>query len=286
MELLKYLKRRCDWVVVSLLLLGFSPTALAGLKDQVPIETGYMMPRDVSRDGHRVEWLINITMVFLIILFVVMVVWMAVAIFKHNENHQAAYDHGDAKKQIAVALSISTFIFLVVDGNLYVNAMVDLDEVFWNFKDVENDPTTVKIEINAHQWAWDARYAGPDGEFNTADDIVTLNDIRIPLDRPVYVQLASSDVIHSFNLVNFRIKQDAVPGNITPIWFQAIETGVFEISCSEHCGAFHYKMGGLLTVLENDAYEVWAAEASAKSAIAYNVEDVDAKWGWPWRKEF
>ena len=92
----------------------------------------------------------------------------------------------------------------------------DINKVFWNFDEVEQRPDAVRIEVNAHQWAWDARYAGPDGKFNTKDDIVTLNDIRVPVDTPVLLQLASTDVIHSFYLPNFRVKQDAVPGHDQP----------------------------------------------------------------------
>ena len=69
------------------------------------------------------------------------------------------------------------------------------------------------------------RYAGPDGKFNTRDDIVTTNDMRVPVGVPVLLQLAASDVLHSFSLPNFRIKQDAVPGMINRLWFQAKETG-------------------------------------------------------------
>jgi cytochrome c oxidase subunit 2 len=280
MTYLKRLQHRIDRLVVGLVLLGFPLDVLAAVEK----ETGYDMPRDVSLDGHRISWLINITLVFLVILFVLMVVWMAIAIFKHGENHVAEYDHGDAGKQVAIAMGISGVIFLIVDGNLYVNSMIDLDEVFWNFKDVEKDPNTVRIEINAHQWAWDARYSGPDGEWNTADDIITLNDIRIPVDTPVLVHLASTDVIHSFNLPNLRVKQDAVPGNVTPIWFQAVETGEFDIACAEHCGAGHYKMSGVLSILSKEDYAEWASESSARSALAYNPDDADAHWGWPWKE--
>jgi cytochrome c oxidase subunit 2 len=278
MNILKRLHHGISRMVATAALFGFSSAVFAAVEK----ETGLDMPRDVSLDGHRITWLIEITMWFLVVLFILMVVWMAIAIFKHGENHEAEYDHGDAKKQIAIALTISGVIFLIVDGNLYVNAMVDLDEVFWNHAALEDNPNTVKIEINAHQWAWDARYAGPDGKFNTVDDIVTLNDIRIPVDRPVYLQMSSTDVIHSFNLPNFRVKQDVVPGNIAPLWFQAVETGQFDIGCAEHCGAFHYKMKGLLTVLPLDEYQAWATEASKKSAIAYNDKDQEAHWGWDW----
>src|SRR5262249_41388044 len=151
------------------------------------------------------------------------------------------------KHAITVALTISAIIFFVVDGNLFVNAMNDLSKAFWNFAEVEAMPNVLRIEVNAHQWAWDARYAGPDGRFSTKekpsdDDIVTLNDIRVPVDTPVLIQLSSTDVIHSFYLYNFRVKQDAMPGMINRLTFQAKEIGEYDIGCAQHCGTNHYKM--------------------------------------------
>jgi len=280
MDLLKRLQHRWYQLVAILVLYGMPLDVFAAVEK----ETGYDMPRDVSLDGHRITWLINITMWFLVVLFVIMVIWMAIAMFKHDESHPAEYDHGDAGKQIAVALSISAVIFLVVDGNLYVNAMVDLDEVFWNFGEYDDNPETIKIEVNAHQWAWDGRYAGPDGKWNTQDDAITLNDIRVPVNRPVLLQLTSSDVIHAFNLPNMRVKTDAVPGTVSPLVFQAKETGEFDIACAEHCGAFHYKMKGKLTVLSQEDYDLWLSEVSHQSSLAYNPDDADAHWGWPWKE--
>ena len=180
-------------------------------------------------------------------------------------------------------LAVATIVGLIVGCSSITNLNRTADSEVEG-QGVENDPNTVRIEVNSHQWAWDARYSGPDGEWNTADDIVTLNDIRIPIDTPILVHLASADVIHSFNLPNLRVKQDAVPGNITPIWFQAVETGQFDIACAEHCGAAHYKMRGTLTVLSKEDYAEWAAEASERSALAYNPDDADAHWGWPWKE--
>ena len=68
------------------------------------------------------------------------------------------------------------------------------------------------MEVTAQQWAWTFRYPGADGRFNTADDFVTLNELRVPVDRAVYLQLTSKDVVHSFYLPNFRNKIDAIPG--------------------------------------------------------------------------
>jgi len=186
---------------------------------------------------------------------------------------------------VRFAAALSALIFFVVDGNLWVNSTLDVTSTFWNFEKAETTPGAVKIEINAHQWAWDARYAGPDGKFNTKDDIVMLNDIRVPVGAQVLVELASADVIHSFSLPNLRVKQDATPGMINRMLFEskANETGEFDIACTQHCGTNHYKMKGTLTILSPEEFKKWAAQASADGARAFNEDDKDSHWGWDWK---
>ena len=199
---------------------------VAGLAHAAPVpEAGIGLPRDVSADGHRIDWLIQVTMAFVVILFVIMCIWMGLAVTKHNKDHKAEYDHGDAKSQVKFAATLSAIIFFVVDGNLWVNSTIDVNNVFWNFQMVENDPNTVRIELNAHQWAWDFRYAGTDKKFTTADDIIKMNELRVPVDTPIMMNIASADVIHSIYLPNLRIKQDAMPGMMNNMWFKAAQTG-------------------------------------------------------------
>ena len=262
----------------------FASMPASALAAPVP-EEGIGLPRDVSLDGHRIDWLIQITMAFVVILFVIMCVWIALALIKHGKGHKAEYDHGDARHQIRFAAGLSALIFFVVDGNLWFNSTMDVNNVFWNFAHAESKPDAVRIEINAHQWAWDARYAGPDGKFNTADDIVTLNDVRVPVDTPVIMHLASADVIHSFYLPNLRIKQDAMPGMINRMWFTATKVGEYDIGCAQHCGTNHYKMKGTLTVLSKEDYAKWAAEMSANGTRVYSEDDTGAHWGWDWTDE-
>ena len=249
-----------------------------------PSAFAWGLPEDVSVHGWRVDWLLASTTIFVGLLFAATLVWLLWSGLFHGRRHRAVYDHGDGKKQVIKAACLSGVIFLVVDGNLFVNGLSDLRHAFWNFEAAESHPEAVRIQINAHQWAWDGRYPGPDGLFNTPDDIVTLNDLRVPVDTPVIVQLAATDVLHSFSLPNFRIKQDAVPGTITRLWFQAKKTGVFEIACAQHCGVNHYKMKGRLTVLPKAPYAAWAREASALSAAAYDPNDKAAHWGWLWQR--
>jgi cytochrome c oxidase subunit 2 len=247
-------------------------------------ETGHGMPHDASVDGFRIDWLINVTSIFVVALFVIMCIWMLYAAFKHGKGHQAEYDHGSSRHSVKVALTVSAGIFFIVDGNLWVNSTRDLSAAFWNFPEAEAKQDALRIEINAHQWAWDARYAGPDGKFGTADDVVMLNDIRVPEGTPILIQLASVDVIHSFYLPNFRIKQDAMPGMINRMWFQAKETGEFDIGCAQHCGTNHYKMKAKLTVMPKAAFNDWLRGASQLSARAFDPNDKQAHWGWSWKE--
>jgi cytochrome c oxidase subunit 2 len=134
----------------------------------------------------------------------------------------------------------------------------------------------------AQQWGWNVRYAGPDGKFGTPDDVLRFNELTIPVGTPVEIKLKSKDVIHSFYLPNFRTKQDAVPGYITRLWFQAVEKGTFEIGCAQHCGVNHYKMKGLLHVIDAGEFKDWMKDVAADSARRYDGNDTEAHWGWDW----
>ncbi len=247
-----------------------------------PEKGGIGMPRDVSVNGWKIDHLIDVTNIFVIVMLAAILTWLLTAVFVWGKNHKAVYTDG-GKKAWVFPVGLALFIFFVVDGNLFVNSTMDMHDTFDNFAKVEKDPKTVRIQLNAQQWAWNARYAGPDGQFNTKDDIVTLNDIRVPVNRPVLFQIGSRDVIHSFYLPNLRVKKDAMPGMINRTWFKAKETGQFDIACAQHCGTHHYKMKGELTILPEEEYEVWAAEASADSARRYDPKDERAHWGWEWK---
>lgn len=247
--------------------------------------SGYGFPHDASLHGHRIDWLIEITMFFCAILFLIMCAWILWACFAHGSKHEAHYEHGDGKHSITVALGLSGLIFFVVDGNLFYHSVKDLSEAFWNFDDAAAHPDVVRVEVNARQWAWDFRLAGPDGKFATSDDVVTLNDLRVPKDRPILLQIGATDVIHSFYLPNMRQKIDAVPGHINLMWFQAKETGEFDIACAQHCGTNHYLMKGKLTVLESTDFDAWAAQGSRISQLNYDSNDTASHWGWEWTEK-
>jgi cytochrome c oxidase subunit 2 len=242
------------------------------------------LPPDASVDGGRIDWLIHFTLVSATVIFVVVAAALLWTLVRHGRSHAAAYDHG-SRRSIAVVIGFVALVVVAVDLVLFTHTIVDMRKVFWNFAAAEERADVVRIEVEAHQWAWLARYPGPDGRFATADDVVTTNDIRVPVGPPVVVQLASVDVIHSMNLPHFRVKRDAVPGTINKLMFQARTTGEFEIACAQHCGPNHYKMRGVLTVLEPQRYREWLAAAEADARRAYDPEDAEAHWGWEWRTD-
>jgi cytochrome c oxidase subunit II len=119
------------------------------------------------------------------------------------------------------------------------------------------------VRVTARQFMWLFTYPGPDGVLGTDDDIVVPNEMHVPRDRTIRLQLESTDVLHSFFVAAFRLKQDVVPGRSIPAWFNATQDGTFEIACSQICGSSHGVMGGKVVVQSPEAYEAWIATKTA-----------------------
>lgn len=251
-------------------------------------------PKDISLDGYRIDNVIHYTDFVISIYFAIVVAALIYFIFRYRatKGHKAKYDHGNKRKNVMITSGLGLLVFFSVDAVIEKMAFRDLREAFWNFPKTEN---VLRVEVLPQQFAWNFRYAGPDGEFGTDDDIVpSQNQMHIPVNTPVVVQIASWDVIHSFYLPNFRIKQDATPGMITALWFQATETGFFDIACAELCGNGHYKMKGFLTVETQEEFEKWLIENSPEEADEDDWDDwgddeeddsgVPEDWGWTWKE--
>jgi cytochrome c oxidase subunit 2 len=91
----------------------------------------------------------------------------------------------------------------------------------------------------------------------TKDDVHAVNDLHLPVDEDILIDLKSMDVLHDLFLPHLRIKQDAVPGMKIPVWFRATEQGTYDLVCAELCGWGHYKMKGRLTVESRSDFDAW-----------------------------
>ena len=133
--------------------------------------------------------------------------------------------------------------------------------------DVKQDlpPAQETVRVIGQQWAWTFVHAGPDGQIDTADDIITVDELHLAVDTLYHYKLEAKDVLHSFSIPVFRLKQDAIPGRVITGWFEPTLTGEFDIQCAEICGIGHGLMGARVMIESKQQHAAWVAE---KSGIA------------------
>src|SRR4051812_39968330 len=206
----------------------------------------------VSTFGREIDSLFIIILVITGIVFIgtqVVLVWAAYRFVDQRDAEgrpvrAAQYFHGSQRLEVIwtiIPAAILVFIALYQMGT-------------WaSIKFRTAAPKVAPLaEITGRQFQWVMRYPGPDGKLNTPDDLFTVNDLHFVKNRTALIHLKSSDVIHSFFLPQMRIKQDALPGLTTPVWFDSDTAGKFRPACAGLCGWGHYKMRGNVTVHETD----------------------------------
>ncbi len=131
-------------------------------------------------------------------------------------------------------------------------------------------PNALDIYVVGKQWMWKVQYPGGQRE---------INELHIPVGRPVKLTLASEDVIHSFYIPAFRLKHDVVPGSYQYFWVEATQAGRFHIFCAEYCGTNHSKMTGWVTVMEPAAYENWLTNGTGGGTLPEQGERLFERYG-------
>lgn len=145
------------------------------------------------------------------------------------------------------------------------HALVLLCDVFiiigsirvWHDVKQQLPPADYEIRVIGQQWAWVFQNPGLDGALDTEDDIFTIDELHVEVDRTYHFKLESRDVIHSFSVPVFRLKQDAVPGRSITGWFNATVEGEFDIQCAEICGIGHGVMAGRIFVENSSDHGAW-----------------------------
>ena len=244
----------------------------------------------------------------MLILFIGWGIFFIITLYKFGvkkDNGKADYDGVKSHYSTYAEYGVILFeVFLLVAFAVPVWAMVKT-----NLPEINNE--TIEVRVVAQQFAWNIHYPGADGKFGStslalvdeevnpigldrssehgADDIVTINQMHIPVNKNIMVYLSSKDVIHSFSLPEMRVKQDAVPGYTVPVFFKATMTSDeflneikgsaregqgFEIACAQLCGNSHYRMKGYLTVESEEEFNAWLEE----EAEYIESDDEDDDW--------
>ncbi len=153
------------------------------------------------------------------------------------------------------------YVILVCDVFIVVAAI----RVWYNVKQ-DLPPADRTVRIVAQQWAWSFVDPGADGRLDTADDVKTVDELHLEVDKTYHYELEARDVLHSLSIPVFRLKQDAIPGRIVTGWFRPIKTGTHDIQCAEICGIGHALMPARVVIETPEQHTAWLMSAGTNSA--------------------
>jgi cytochrome c oxidase subunit 2 len=234
------------------LLLAAEPAWAAGAGARV------WFPESLSSIGPQIDQLFMVILWITGIIFLLVEGALLVFLIRYRQpaHPRAAYVHGHRTAEV---------IWTVIPA-IIVTALAFASQRVWAHVRGAPPPHQLEVEILAEQFAWNVRYAGPDGRLHTDDDLETINQLHLPVDQVVLIHLKSKDVIHSFFVPQFRAKLDAVPGLTGRLWVQPTDTGQVEMVCAELCGLGHYRMRGFVTIEPLDVFQAWLEQTRAEQS--------------------
>jgi cytochrome c oxidase subunit 2 len=263
------------------------------------------LPPLAATHGGQIDSLLGWIHVFMAALFVGWGTFFVYVLVRFRRSRHPVANYAGVKSHASSYLEVGV---AVVEAILLIGFAIPI----WAARvdRVPPESEAVVVHVTGEQFAWNVRYAGPDGLFGRTDiklidlqanplgvdrsdpaakdDVTTLNQLYLPANRQIIVKLRSKDVIHSFGVPEFRVKQDAIPGLTIPIYFipdvttaeMRARTGnpefQYEIACAQLCGLGHYRMRGFVTVLGGEEFQKWM---DAEQVKLKEQAETDAVWG-------
>jgi cytochrome c oxidase subunit 2 len=253
------------------------------------------MPPLAAANGGQIDGLIGWTHIFMLALFVGWGGFFLYCLVRFRASRNPVANYTGVKTHASSYLEVGV---AVVEGVLLFAFSIPL----WAARvdDLPSRSEALMVQVTGEQFAWNIHYAGPDGVFGRTDlklldlqsnplgldrsdpaakdDITTLNQLYLPVNKPIILRLRSKDVIHSFGVPEFRVKQDAIPGLTIPIWFTPNVTTAemrtrtgnpefqYEIACAQLCGLGHFRMRAFVTVQTAEEFQKWADEKAKEQS--------------------
>lgn len=233
-------------------------------------------PPNASQHGYQIDDFIEFSHWFMAVLFVGWSAFFIYVLIRFRKRRNPQANHIGVKSAISTHLE---FAVVLIDAVLLIGFAIPI----WakRVNEFPESKDAVLVHTVGQQFNWNFHMPGPDGQFGrrdaslvsnnnamgldprdpaSKDDIVVLGELHLPVNRPAIIELSSKDVIHNFALPNMRMAQDAIPGELIPIWFTPIKTGTYEIICGQLCGLGHYAMKGSVVVDNPAEYQAWLKE--------------------------
>ena len=242
------------FVIVGILVIVMAVLTYFGL-DVAGVAT-QMHPVEASLQSVSIDWMWNWEVIAMSFLFALIVVPMAysMVVFRRRKGDTSEGEHFEGNTTLEIVWTVVPLFIVLAFAYMGSYSLSEIRRV---------DPNAVVIKVKAIQWAWTFEY--PEyGIFST--------ELHLPVDQQVVLKMESTDVIHSFWVPEFRVKQDVVPGRVTEYRITPTLVGNYKVRCAELCGTSHFSMENAVIVDEPAVYAAWIAEQQAIAAANQTPE--------------
>ena len=237
------------FLIVGFLVLVVAVATYAGLN------AAELMPVEASAQAVPIDWMWNYQVMAMSFLFALIVVPLlySLFVFRRKKGDTTDAEHIEGNTPLEITWTVIPLIVVVTFAYMGAYSLRETRRV---------DPEAMVIKVHAQQFAWSFEY--PEG-------FVT-DELHMPVGQQVLLKMDSKDVIHSFWVPEFRVKQDVVPGRVTELRVTPTLEGNYKVRCAELCGAAHYSMEKKVVVTDGDTYQKWVSEQVEAYAAAQTPE--------------
>ena len=228
------------FVIVGILIIVVSVLTFFG------VYAADLMPVAASTQAGYIDWMWNIELIAMSVLFAVIVVPMfySFVVFRRKEGDTTDAEHVEGNTTLEIVWSIVPLFLVVIFAYLGAVNLADT---------LRADPGAMVVKVTGLQWSWSFEYPPVNGVAAVS------TELHLPVDKQVLLQMTSNDVIHSFWVPEFRVKQDVVPGRITELRITPTQNGNYMVRCAELCGTAHYDMEKPVVVSSQEEFDAWLA---------------------------
>ncbi len=240
--------------------------------------------KNAALNGVEIDDMLEFCHWFIFILFFGWGCFFVYTLWRFHHTRHPVADYFGVRSHVSSHLEFTVVM-------IEVTLLIAFAWPLWTNRVYAPKEATVHVRAIAQQFGWNFHYPGPDGIFGrrdpklvsannpigldpndpaSKDDFVSSNEMHVPVNQVVIVDLTSKDVIHNYSLPSMRVGQDAIPGTMVPLWYKPFKAGEYEIVCGQLCGSGHGLMRGLLVVDTEDDYKAWLTER-AKMKAASNI---------------
>jgi cytochrome c oxidase subunit 2 len=232
---------RRHYVIVGILVIVLAVLIYVGLN------SAGLMPAVASAQATEVDWMWNLELVAMSFLFALIVVPLtySLIVFRRRKGDTTDAEHMEGNTKLEIAWTIIP-LFIVM-AYAYIGAI--------NLAATQRvDPDAMVVEVTGLQWSWTFKYPAVNGLSVISDEL------HVPVDKQILLRMTSNDVIHSFWVPEFRLKQDLVPGRITELRITPTLEGNYMVRCAELCGTSHAYMEKPVFVTSQEEFDAWMGE--------------------------